>query len=79
MSVKKSMKFEDAIKRLEEIVEKIGNRDIPLEESMKLFEEGMELSAMCNGKLDEAERKINILVKGKDGSMVESSFSPEEE
>lgn len=60
-------KFEDALKKLEKIVSKLEEGDIPLEESLKLFEEGIRLSRICSQKLDEAEKKIEILLKNKDG------------
>ena len=56
-------KFEDCLKRLEEIVERLEKGDLSLEESLALFEEGMKLSNACRGELDEAEGKIEILMK----------------
>jgi exodeoxyribonuclease VII small subunit len=56
-------KFEDCLKRLEEIVERLEKGDLSLEESLALFEEGMKLSNACRGELDEAEGKIEILLK----------------
>lgn len=76
---KAELKFEDAVKRLEEIAESMEKNDLSLEDSIKLFQEGVELAAICNKKLDEAERKINVLVKGTDGSKLEQEFIPEEE
>ncbi len=69
-------KFEDALGRLEKIVSKLEDGDIPLEESLKLFEEGIRLSRFCNQKLDEAERKVEILLKGKDGTTKAFPFDP---
>ena len=62
-------KFEDALNRLEKIVSKLEEGDIPLEKSLKLFEEGIRLSRFCNQKLDEAERKVEILLKDKNGAV----------
>lgn len=76
---KEDVKFEDAIKRLEEIVEEMEGKDLQLEKSIKLFQEGMEIAALCNGKLDEAERKINIVMKNSKGQLTEEKFNPEEE
>ncbi len=59
----KSMKFEDAMKRLEEVVEKMESGKTGLEESLDLFEEGIKLVRFCSGKLEEAKKKIEILVK----------------
>ncbi len=69
-------KFEDALNKLEKIVSKLEEGDIPLEESLKLFEEGIRFSRFCNQKLDEAERKVEILLKGKNGMLKPHSFEP---
>lgn len=76
---REDMKFEDAIRRLEEIVEEMEGNDLQLEDSIKLFQEGMELAAFCNAKLDEAERKVNIIIKNTQGQLIEQEFNPEEE
>ena len=67
-------KFEDALNRLEKIVSKLEEGDIPLEESLKFFEEGIRLSRFCNQKLDEAERKVEILLKDKNGVLKPQPF-----
>jgi len=54
--------YEKAYKRLEEIVEKLENSSVPLEESMKLFEEGTKLANFCNTKLNDAEQKFTQLI-----------------
>jgi len=69
-------KFEDAMNKLEKIVSKLEEGDIPLEESLKLFEEGIRLSRFCNQKLDEAEKRVEILMKGKDGTLRPQPFEP---
>ncbi len=69
-------KFEDALNKLEKIVSKLEEGDIPLEESLKLFEEGIRLSRFCNQRLDEAEKKVEILLKGKDGVLKAHPFDP---
>jgi exodeoxyribonuclease VII small subunit len=56
-------KFEDCLLRLEQIVEQLERGDIPLEQSLKLFEEGMTLSNSCRKELEEAEGKVEILLK----------------
>ena len=56
------MEFEKNLKRLEEIVHKMEDGDLPLEDSLKLFEEGVQLSRDCNTKLTEAEQKVKILL-----------------
>ncbi len=64
----KQQSFEQAIKRLEEIVTSLENGDIALEDSIKLFEEGMNLAKFCLEKLNQAEKKLMKLSKKEDGS-----------
>lgn len=66
MAVKKQS-FEQAMGRLEEIVAKLERGDCGLDESLKLFEEGAKLAADCNGMLDKAEQKVNLLLNGETG------------
>jgi exodeoxyribonuclease VII small subunit len=61
--------FESALKQLEEIVQALESEDYPIEEALKKFEEGIALSKFCSEKLDETERKINVLLKGQDGEI----------
>ena len=56
-------KFEDCIQRLEKIVQELEKGDVPLEKSLTLFEEGMQLSTTCRKELEEAEGKVEILLK----------------
>ena len=56
-------KFEEALGRLEEIVKRMEAGDMTLEESLKAFEEGIKLARLCSRKLDEAERRVEILLK----------------
>jgi exodeoxyribonuclease VII small subunit len=72
-------KFESALARLEEIVQELEKGDLPLEQSLKYFEEGIKLSRICNKRLEEAERKVEILLKDKSGNMVAKPFEEEEE
>ena len=58
MSKKERLSFEDALTRLEEIVSKLEDESIPLEDSIKLYEEGIELSKLCTETLEEAELRI---------------------
>ena len=69
-------RFEDALSKLEKVVSKLEEGDIPLEESLKLFEEGIRLSRFCNLKLDEAEKRVEILLKDKDGVLKPEPFDP---
>jgi exodeoxyribonuclease VII small subunit len=69
-------RFEDALSKLEKIVAKLEEGDVPLEDSLKLFEEGIRLSRLCNQKLDEAEKKVEILLKDKEGVLRPHPFAP---
>lgn len=71
--------FENALARLEEIVSLLEKGELSLEEALKLFEEGVELSRFCGAKLGEAERKVEILMKGEKGEYVESPFEVKKE
>ncbi len=62
-----ALKFEAAMSRLETIVSELEKGDLPLDESLKIFEEGIKLSKTCLKMLDDAERKVEILVQDKDG------------
>jgi exodeoxyribonuclease VII small subunit len=59
-------KFEEALGRLEDIVKKMEAGDMTLEESLKAFEEGIKLARLCSRKLDEAERRVEVLLKQED-------------
>ncbi|MBA3914888.1 MAG: exodeoxyribonuclease VII small subunit [Acidobacteriales bacterium] len=56
-------KFEECLHRLEKIVEELEKGEVPLERSLTLFDEGMQLSAACRKELEEAEGKVEILLK----------------
>ena len=71
--------FEKALARLESIVAKLEKGELALEEALKLFEEGINISRFCNTKLDEAERKVEILLEDNEGQLVEKPFRSEEE
>jgi exodeoxyribonuclease VII small subunit len=72
-------KFEDALQKLEAIVKKLEEGNLNLEDSLKAFEEGMRLSRFCSKKLDEAEKKVEILMKDASGRLTTKPFSLEEE
>ena len=63
MNKKKENNFESALKRLEEISDLLEDEDTPLEDSIKLFEEGIELKEFCEEKLKSAKLKIDKIVK----------------
>ncbi len=71
--------FEEALLRLEEIIRKLDNGELNLEESLKLFEEGIALARHCNAKLDEAQGKVEILLGIEDGITKTQEFKIEEE
>ncbi len=71
--------FENALARLEGIVGELEKGELALEKALKLFEEGITISRFCNAKLDEAERKVEILLKDKQGDVTEETFQPEGE
>ncbi len=68
-------KFEDCLDRLEKIVQELEKGEVPLEQSLKLFEEGMQLSASCRKQLEEAEGKVEILLK-QNGKLQTEPFEP---
>ena len=62
----KKINFEDSMKKLEDIAKELERDDLTLDESMKKFEEGMALSKACKEMLDEAEKKITILINNEE-------------
>jgi len=66
--------FEEAMCDLEQIVSKLEKGDVSLEESISNFQQGIELSRYCAAKLDEAEKKISILLQDEEGNLVEKDF-----
>lgn len=74
----KKMNFEQSIQRLDEIVRHLESGDIPLSDSLALFEEGTKLISACTSMLDEAEQKVVKLKKGADRNPVELAFEGEE-
>jgi len=67
--------FESALKSLEGIVVQLEAGDLTLDRALELFEEGIRISQFCNSKLEEAERKVEILIKVADGTVKEVPFS----
>jgi len=72
-------KFEAALEKLEEIVAELEKGDQPLEHSLKLFEEGIKLSRICNKRLEEAERRVEILLTDAAGKLAAQPFKEEDE
>jgi exodeoxyribonuclease VII small subunit len=71
--------FEEAIRRLEKIVAEMEEAELPLEELLKRYEEGTRLVRFCSHKLEEAEKKIEMLTKTADGSVELEPFEAEAE
>ncbi|MBN2243552.1 MAG: exodeoxyribonuclease VII small subunit [Acidobacteria bacterium] len=71
--------FESALKSLEDIVVQLEGGDLTLDRALELFEEGVKISRFCSSKLDEAERKVEILTKTSDGTLTEEPFPEQEE
>jgi len=68
--------FEEALARLEKIVRSLEEGNVPLDNSLALFEEGTKLVRFCSEKIDAAEQKVKILTE-KNGEMVEDDFNPQ--
>jgi len=70
-------KFEDALRRLEDIVRKMEEGDMTLDDSMKAFEEGIKLIRLCSSRLEETQRRVETLI-GQEGSLLVKNFQEEE-
>ena len=71
--------FESSLKELEQIVEQLEAGDLPLERSLELFEQGVNLSRDCQRRLDEAERRVELLLKNNDGTFSKVSIEEGDE
>ena len=71
------VKFEEAVKKLEDIAKDLESGNLSLDESVEKFEEGMKLSKICTKILNEAEKRINILIDNS-GELKEENFTPDE-
>jgi len=74
MENKEPKDFEKAMTSLEEIVNRLEGGDLPLEESLELFEKGVKISRFCQTRLGEAERKVEILLKNEQGELEATAF-----
>jgi exodeoxyribonuclease VII small subunit len=61
------IKFEDALKKLEKIIEDLEQGELSLDDALKKYQEGLELARVCSARLDNAKKKIDVLVKNKKG------------
>lgn len=79
MSQKKEKEptFEQGVARLEELIEELEGGDLDLDKSLAVFEEGVKLSRRLNRKLDEAEKRLELLLKDEDGGPLAEKFSLE--
>src|SRR6266508_992339 len=75
----KSNEFEKAFAELEQIVKRLESEELPLDESLELFEKGIRLSRFCNQKLEEVEKKIELILADSKGQPVTEPFEPEED
>jgi exodeoxyribonuclease VII small subunit len=73
-----SRQFEDAMKRLEAIVDFLEGEEISLDDALKRYEEGIKLARFCSKKLQEAEKKIEVLSRDESGKIVKKSLSVSE-
>jgi exodeoxyribonuclease VII small subunit len=73
----KKAEFERALARLEEVVKRLESPQLSLDDAMKLFEEGVALSRDCQKQLEEAEGRVEILLKKADGKIAVEPFEPE--
>ncbi|MCQ6558147.1 exodeoxyribonuclease VII small subunit [Paenibacillus mendelii] len=78
MSEEQQLSFEEAMERLEAIVGRLENGDVPLETAIELFQEGMKLSQLCGSKLEQVERKIEVLIETENGFQ-KKPFAPSNE
>jgi exodeoxyribonuclease VII small subunit len=69
------LSFEDTLARLEAVVLKLESGDLPLEEALQAFEEGVRLARVCSARLDDAERRVHLLTRTPDGEEVEVPFT----
>jgi exodeoxyribonuclease VII small subunit len=73
---KKEGGFEQSLRRLEEIVDKLEDEELELEEAIALFEEGVKLAEACGQRLDAAEKKVTLLLKDRQGTLTQTPFAP---
>ncbi len=79
MAKETKLNFEETVKKLEEIAKELEKGELDLEASVSKFEEGVRLSQECNSFLENAEKRITILLKENDNSIKEENFIQEEE
>ena len=75
-TAREEMSFEEAMDKLEAIVARLESGDVPLEAAIELFQEGMALSRLCGQKLDQVERRIEMLLEDENGQLRKQPFVP---
>lgn len=78
MARPRGSEFEKSFQQLEEIVKRLESEELPLDESLRLFEEGIRLSRFCHQRLEEVEKKIELILADAKGQPVTEPFEPEE-
>ena len=76
---KKNIKFEEALKSLENLVSKLEDGNMPLDDSIKTYEQALELVRICNDHLNSAEGNVRVLIESADGSVTDSVYSEEDD
>ena len=71
-------KFETSLKKLEEAVNRLESGELSLDDSLKVFEEGVRHASLCSRKLNDAQKKVELLLKRKDGSFYKEEFQPDD-
>jgi exodeoxyribonuclease VII small subunit len=74
-----ALTFEQAFTRLKDVVAELERADLPLDRALSFFEEGIRLSRVCKARLDEAEGRVQQLLREADGRLVEAPFAPRDE
>ena len=71
--------FEQALEQLESVVTRLEGGELPLEEALRTFEDGVKLARVCAARLEDAERRVRLLTKAPDGTEIEVPFAAENE
>ena len=79
MAARRPNEFEKAFQNLEKIVQRLESEELPLDESLQLFEEGIKLSRFCHQRLEEVEKKIELILADAKGQPVTEPFEAEED
>ena len=75
----KEQTYEESMKELEQVIKDLESGELSLDESIKKFEKGMKLSKYCNSLLEDAEKKITVLIENESGELIEEDFKIEED